>query len=456
MLRTNKLVKKETSFQRSVVKKTLRTPTLAATCKAFLIYQCLAIIVLLFLRNYVRIILFSLGVTFTLMHTPGETGDHIAMWIPKWPVIMPGDNIYECFPNLYTIRGSPPRDFEQWYRSLDQIRHLRANYLIPSHGTPETGEENIFDIITHYRDAIQFVNDQTVRWLNNGLEIDEVVEKIHLPPSLKSHRFLSECYGQVSWSVRGKHSGLLGWFDGDPVYLNPLSKQKKAVRLVELLDTNFGSATTGIERLLLKAKESLEKSMHHFNSTGDVLWDELQWGMELSSNALKASTDGTFLHSKAKNMMITCLKLLATSTVNNNARNYYLSYAFELQTGHKKSKIFKPKTGRVRMDFLQYRFKAEDCDDKKHGTVIFHFEDGEVHSYTLRHCILEYNNNSNNISWIPKDYDIQLNMYSSQMKDLLEGNAFFQESDEHDGIEVEDDSKWSVDQLFQDFLALIE
>ncbi len=44
------------------------------------------------------------GVDIELYHAPGETNDQLFVWLPKHRALMPGDNIYRTFPNLYTIR----------------------------------------------------------------------------------------------------------------------------------------------------------------------------------------------------------------------------------------------------------------------------------------------------------------------------------------------------------------
>jgi hypothetical protein len=42
---------------------------------------------------------FTLGDTkFELMSTPGETPDHLTVWIPKYKAAFVGDNYYESFP----------------------------------------------------------------------------------------------------------------------------------------------------------------------------------------------------------------------------------------------------------------------------------------------------------------------------------------------------------------------
>ena len=73
------------------------------------------------------------------------------------------------FPNLYAIRGTPFRSLKLWTESLDRMRNLKAEYLIPSHTEPIVGHQTIYSQLTDYRDAIQHVHDQTVRFINKGL-----------------------------------------------------------------------------------------------------------------------------------------------------------------------------------------------------------------------------------------------------------------------------------------------
>ncbi|MDT8273048.1 MAG: alkyl/aryl-sulfatase, partial [Desulfomonilia bacterium] len=124
------------------------------------------------------------GIRFELVHAPGETDDQIFVWLPENRVMLSADNFYWTFPNLYTIRGTPYRSLQQWYRSLDSIRDYKADYLVPGHTRPIIGAETIEMILRDYRDAIQFVHDQTIRGINRGMTPDELAEHVKLPPHL--------------------------------------------------------------------------------------------------------------------------------------------------------------------------------------------------------------------------------------------------------------------------------
>src|SRR5271155_1332307 len=78
---------------------------------------------------------FSLGgVKFEIYSTPGETPDHLSVWIPQWKTVFTGDNFYESFPNIYTLRGTEPRMALDYVHSLDRVLGWRPVILLPSHG----------------------------------------------------------------------------------------------------------------------------------------------------------------------------------------------------------------------------------------------------------------------------------------------------------------------------------
>lgn len=246
------------------------------------------------------------GVTLELVHAPGETPDQIFVWIPSKRVLLPGDNFYKSFPNLYAIRGTGSRDTLQWVQSLDKMRALRPEYLVPSHTRPITGADTIFETLTDYRDAIQFVHDQTVRAMNQGLTPGEIVERVKLPPHLAEKPYLQEFYGRVDWSVRSIFAGYLGWFDGNASGLVPLSDQERATRVVALAG--------GREKLIESAQQAARERDH-------------QWALELSDYALSLDPSDA----EARIIRGNALRALGESQVSANGRNYYLTQALETE-----------------------------------------------------------------------------------------------------------------------------
>ena len=77
------------------------------------------------------------GVRLQLLHTPGETRENIAVWLPDRRVLLPGDDFYKAFPTLYAIRGARLRPIDQWIASLSLMLDLGAEY--PGAGTHTAG-----------------------------------------------------------------------------------------------------------------------------------------------------------------------------------------------------------------------------------------------------------------------------------------------------------------------------
>ena len=152
------------------------------------------------------------GVELKLFHVPSEAADEIAVFLPENSVLLSSEVIpAQCFPVLHPLRGEAYRDPVQWYRSIDALRRLNAASMVPAHGVPVIGAERVEEVLRSYRDAIQFVHDQTVRQMNKGLTPDELAAVVKLPPHLLSYTpWMQEFFGTVSQAVRAVYQGYLG------------------------------------------------------------------------------------------------------------------------------------------------------------------------------------------------------------------------------------------------------
>jgi alkyl sulfatase BDS1-like metallo-beta-lactamase superfamily hydrolase len=151
------------------------------------------------------------GVRFDLLHTPGETPDHLTVWIPEFKAAFIGDNFYESFPNLYTLRGTETRKALDYVESLNTVLALEPELVLPSHGPVIRGRDEVRQQLTRYRDAILYVHDATVKGMNEGKSVLTLMREITLPPALD----VGESYGKLTWSVRGIYEGYVGWYDGN-------------------------------------------------------------------------------------------------------------------------------------------------------------------------------------------------------------------------------------------------
>ena len=190
------------------------------------------------------------GVRLELTRAPGETDDQILGYLPDDKVICTGDNYYGVFPNLYAIRGTQYRDIAQWVDSLRKILSYDADALLPGHTRALLGRALIQEQVGTFADAIEAVLFDTLDCIDRGLTLSEAVESVHLRREYEEKPYLGEYYGTVEWAVRSIYTGYVGWFDGDPARLLPLSDREFNAALLELI---------GPERLRGKIEDCLEK-----------------------------------------------------------------------------------------------------------------------------------------------------------------------------------------------------
>ena len=305
------------------------------------------------------------GIRMQLIHAPGETPDQVIVWLPDKGVLLPADNIYQAFPNLYAIRGTPYRDVLQWVESLDRMRALEAEYLVPGHTRPVVGASSVGEVLTAYRDAIQFVHDQTVRGMNRGRTPDALASEIRLPPHLEHHPWLQPHYGTVAWSVKAVYAGYMGWFDGDAATLEPLPPHERSQR--------FAGALADGRPLAEQARDALAG-------------EDFAWAAELAAHWWRIEPG----NAEAAETLAAAFEALASRHPSANGRNYYRTQAAEIRG---ELTIVPTDRSVVPDDFIEsvpidrfmralpVRLKAEEVLELDQAAV-FHFTDLDTH-YTI-------------------------------------------------------------------------
>ena len=337
------------------------------------------------------------GIELELYHAPGETNDQIFIWLPKHKALMPGDNIYKTFPNLYTIRGTTHRDVKGWIDSIDHMKTFQPEYLFPSHTKPIIGKETIQDALNIYRDAIQYIHDQTIRLMNQGLYPDEIADIVKLPKEIADSPYLYEFYGTVRWSVKSIFNGYLGWFSGNPAELDPLSRKEKASRISDLA----GGSDMLLEQLHLAVKEK-----------------DMQWALELSDYliSLDLFTD------EVKELRKEALIYEGSRSSNPNKRNYFLTSALELNGSIEEISLLDRTSEDLLhqisidtlFDVLSTRYNPEE-EFVNNYKVCFSFASGITKNVTIRNKVAVISNN------IDGSCDLKITSEEIEFKKTLTG-----------------------------------
>ena len=150
--------------------------------------------------------------TFEVMHTPGAEGpDGLTVWVPELRAAFVGDlwgPIIDAFPNLFTLRGEPYRDAQQYLESLREVRDLEPEIALAGHFEPVVGKEEVREVLTRMHDGVEWVWDRVIAGMNEGKDPYTLMKEISLPDDSPLH----ETYGRVDWGVRAIWEGLAGWF----------------------------------------------------------------------------------------------------------------------------------------------------------------------------------------------------------------------------------------------------
>lgn len=268
------------------------------------------------------------GVEFDLIAAAGETHDILLVWLPKKDVLIEIGVLYEAFPALTTMRGSGQRNPLDYLNTMKLMRSLNAEYMVALHGANPvtTGEENVRQYLTNFSDAIQFMHDQTVQYMNLGYTPGEIKDLLVLPPHLASNPYLLETYGAKDWDIYHIFRYYRGYYTDEVRDLFPQSPLSEAQMSAELAG--------GVDALAAKAEAAR-------------LAGKLEWALRLADDALLLEPDHAVAFETKKAAMLA----LAENTMNSQARNMLLS-DYLLMTGQNYTPVVfgQPKVIFSRMD----------------------------------------------------------------------------------------------------------
>lgn len=160
------------------------------------------------------------GLGFELRHARGETDDHTWAWIPDKRAICVGDLFIWQFPNA----GNPQkvqRFAWDWAVSLRAMSELRPELLLPAHGPAIGGEALVAEVLQNTAAALESLHEQTLRLMNSGARLDEVIHTVRLPRELAELPYLRPTYDEPEFVVRNLWRMYGGWYDGNPAHLKP-------------------------------------------------------------------------------------------------------------------------------------------------------------------------------------------------------------------------------------------
>lgn len=158
--------------------------------------------------------------------------DYKALWL--------AENCCGTLHNLYPIRGAQLRDSSAW---TDYILEAMVKYadksqvIFQSHNWPHYNtKENphaVREYLLNNAAMYKHTHDQTLLYANKGYTAKEIARKIRIPDGLKQNWYARPYYGSLQINARAMYTKYLGFYNGNPNDIDPLTEVESARVFVE-------------------------------------------------------------------------------------------------------------------------------------------------------------------------------------------------------------------------------
>ena len=253
------------------------------------------------------------GLEICFQLTPGtEAPVEMNAYFPKYKALWMAENCTGTMHNVYTLRGAQVRDAEAWARYILEAEYLfgdETEVVFQSHNWPHWGKETVKEYMQDTAAVYQYINSQTLYYINKGLTPAEISRKLELPDRLNKVWYCRQYYGTLSHNIKAVYQRYMGWYDANPVNLNPLTPEDTAKKWISYLGD--------LENVMNKAKEDFDKG-------------EYQWVAQLTKELIFAKPD----FQEARDLCAMALEQLGYQSESGPWRSSYLMGAWELLDGN--------------------------------------------------------------------------------------------------------------------------
>ena len=252
------------------------------------------------------------GIRMVFQNTPGtEAPAEMNTWFPQFKAFWAAENITGTIHNIYTLRGALVRDALYWSKQINEALYRfggEAEVMFASHNWPRWGNARIQEVMRAQRDAYAHLNNWVLHLANQGVTVNEIHNVYRQPKSLQQQWAAHSYHGSEEHNSRAVINRYLGYWDGNPATLIPLSPRDTAPMYVSMMG--------GAEKILAKAGE--------LHGRGE----DLQ-AMELLNKVVYAEPDNI----AAKQLLADVFEQIGYQKESSSVRNAFLAAALDLRAG---------------------------------------------------------------------------------------------------------------------------
>jgi alkyl sulfatase BDS1-like metallo-beta-lactamase superfamily hydrolase len=290
-------------------------------------------------------------------------------YLPDLKALWMAENVQHGMHNIYTLRGAPVRDALNWSKYINEALYLfgqEAEVMFASHHWPRWGNERIQEVLRGTRDAYAHLNNQVLHHANQGVTINQIHNVYEVPESLQQSWFTRDYHGSHQNNSRGVIQRFLGYWDGNPANLIPLSPEDSGPLYVEMMG--------GAEKIMARGRELMNEGKYLYAS-------------EILNRLVQGEPD----NQAAKDLLADVFEQIGYQQENPGLRNSFLAAAYELRNGIPTAAIpstSSPDVVRVMttgqfLDFLAIRMDGRETTGMQFAMNLVTPDNGEQYAIEL-------------------------------------------------------------------------
>jgi alkyl sulfatase BDS1-like metallo-beta-lactamase superfamily hydrolase len=349
------------------------------------------------------------GVKMVFQNTPGtEAPAEMNTYFPEMKAFWAAENITGTIHNIYTLRGALVRDALEWSKQINKALYLfgtEAEVMFASHSWPRWGNDRIQEVMRSQRDTYANLNNGVLHLANQGVTINQIHNVYQVPDSLQQQWSARSYHGSVEHNSRAVVNRYLGYWDGNPTTLIPLSPEDSAPLYVEMM----GGASKIIAR-------------------GQQLYNEGKYrhAQEILNKLIYAEPG----NQQGKDLLADVFEQIGYQQESPSVRNSFLAAAYELRSGipsgaSPKSSgpdMVRAMTTELWLDFLGVRLDSDRANGKAFKINLVTPDNGEE-------FVVELSNNTltNIEGFQAEDADLTVTINREDLVQTMMGAVSFDE-----------------------------
>jgi alkyl sulfatase BDS1-like metallo-beta-lactamase superfamily hydrolase len=323
-------------------------------------------------------------------------------YLPDLKALWMAENVQHGMHNIYTLRGAPVRNALNWSKFINETLYLfgqEAEVMFASHHWPRWGNERIQEVLRGTRDAYAHLNNQVLHHANQGVTINQIHNVYQVPESLQQSWFTRDYHGSHQNNARGVIQRFLGYWDGNPANLIPLSPEDSGPLYVEMMG--------GADKIMARGRELMDEGKYLHAS-------------EILNRLVQGEPDNR----AAKDLLADVFEQIGYQKENPGLRNSFLAAAYELRNDISTAPIpssSSPDVVRVMttgqfLDFLGIRMDGRQTKGMQYAINLVTPDNGEKYAIELNNETL-----TNIQGFQAADPDLTLTINRSDLEQVMMG-----------------------------------